>query len=290
VSPERDTEDAWELSGKHDKLARRFVTKFLYGSIKTRKHRYSAPWWVHEPAQGIDMVELREDLHSVAVIAQQKAARSWNPALGIKFSTYAADPVGQALTEEIDRHRRIDEHTDEAGNPLEPVSDVPFESFGIPSSNSGGASAATPRRTPTAVLADDTYGSEEANGDDSRPTASELPPRSDTPASVLDARLGAGSDQVSGGKLDSYTPLQFAAWLRSTPPSPQTHEEAAAYIERLARRNERREYNHALQIVARAGMKVARSDGDEEMYAKAKRIYHEIDYDMRRRTSGTGKT
>jgi hypothetical protein len=63
---------------------------------------------------------------------------------------------------------------------------------------------------------------------------------------------------------------------------------AAAYIEGLDRRTTRRAYNLALKIVARAGMRIARSDADDDMYAKAKRIYHEIDYDMRRRASGTG--
>jgi DNA-directed RNA polymerase specialized sigma subunit len=113
VSAQRNSADAWELSAKHDKLARKFVRRYLYGAIRSRQHRYFAPAWVHERDQGIDMVELRKDLHAVALIALQKAARFWKPSLRVSFETYSADPVGQALTEEIGKHRRVHQHMDE---------------------------------------------------------------------------------------------------------------------------------------------------------------------------------
>lgn len=46
------------------------------------KPRLLRPSWVHKPEQGIDLAELRKDLHGVAVEALHKAACYWNPAKG----------------------------------------------------------------------------------------------------------------------------------------------------------------------------------------------------------------
>lgn len=232
---------AWEIAQENEALVDKFLKQYLWGDgidFKSARKPISAPGWVFDSEQGVDVIELVADLRSVGLLALEKAVRKRKPSKG-ELSTIAAPIIARTWQREVEHYRRDGRHIDAEGQPLVPVDHTyggrkgPKGSLGIGDAILRlGASDDSDASTSDAKTVRPEALTGSGNGEMGEVPSSAFEPSPQSPAIRRGDSLASGLTEAEAAtRRLALNPKEFVSHLQtSTKPSPELLAEAIAYI------------------------------------------------------------